>query len=66
MVETTYKIIWQREHTYAVEVTARDGARRTVAPFKQEAEVRAWIAEAKWKAAMSASKGHTGPPKKSG
>jgi len=66
MAETTYKIIWHRDHTYAVEVTERDGARGIVAPFKQDAEARAWIAEAKWKAAMSASKGHSGPPKKSG
>ena len=52
----SYKISWQRDGTYAVEVMGPDDARRTVFPFEREADAKARIADEMWKAAMGASK----------
>jgi hypothetical protein len=66
MSATTYKIIWRRDSSFAVEVTGPDGTRRTVSPFKREADAQAWIAEAKWKDAIAASKERPRAPTKPG
>jgi len=66
MRKSTYKVIWAADLSYAVEVTAPDGTRRVVAPFKREADAQSWIAEEKWKDALAASKGKAAPPEKSG
>ena len=64
MAETTYKVIWSRGPTYAVEVTEPDGKRRIVSQFARQEEAQAWIAEEKRKAAMAAGKSGTAAPKK--
>jgi len=56
MSANTYKVIWQRDSSFAFEVTSPDEARRTVTSFEREADAKAWIADEKWKAAMGASK----------
>ena len=56
MSATAYRIIWQRNSSFAVEVTGPDEARRIVTPFEREADARAWIADERWKVAMDASK----------
>ena len=66
MGNATYKVILGPDPSFAVEVTAPHGTRRITAPFKREAQAQAWIAEEKWKAAMSLGKGESAPPKKSG
>ncbi len=66
MSDTTYKIIWQRDRSYAVEVTGPDEVGRIVTPFDREADARAWIADEKWKAAMAASKERPRAPTKPG
>jgi len=66
MAKPTYKVIWKRGPTYAVEVTQPDGMRRIISPFEREADAQAWIAEAKWKEAMGASKEEPPAPKKLG
>jgi hypothetical protein len=66
MSAAAYKIIWQRNSSFGVEVTGPDEARRIVAPFKREADAKAWIADEKWKAAMGASKNRPRSPAKLG
>jgi len=66
MAETTYKVIWKRDNSFAVAVTGPDGARRTVSPFEREADAEAWIADEKWKDALAASKERPRAPKKPG
>jgi len=56
MSANAYKVIWQRDSSFAVEVTGPDEARRIVTSFEREADAKAWIADEKWKAAMGASK----------
>ena len=56
MSATAYKIIWQRNSSFGVEVTGPDEARRIVTSFEREADAKAWIADERWKAAMGASK----------
>jgi len=64
MPSTAYKIIWQRNSSFAVEVTGPDEARRIVTSFEREADAKAWIADEKWKAAMGASKNRPRSPTK--
>jgi len=66
MSATTYKIIWQRDSSFAVEVTGPDEARRIITSFEREADAKAWIADEKWKAAMAASKERPRAPTKPG
>ena len=66
MSANTYKIIWQRDSSFAVEVTGPDEACRTVSPFEREADAKAWIADERWKAAMGASKSRPRSPAKLG
>ena len=56
MSATAYKIIWQRNSSFGVEVTGPDEASRIAISFEREADAKAWIADEKWKAAMGASK----------
>jgi hypothetical protein len=64
MAKPTYKVIWSRGPTYAVEVTEPDGMRRIISLFARQEDEEAWIAEAKWRDAMGASKGDAALPKK--
>jgi len=66
MSANAYKIIWQRNSSFAVEVTGPDEARRIVTSFEREADAKAWIADEKWKDAMGASKERPRAPKKPG
>ena len=56
MSDMNYRIIWQRNSSFAVEVTGSDGVPQVVTSFKREADAKAWIADERWKAAMGASK----------
>ena len=56
MAGITYKIVWQRDSSFAVEVTGPDEARRIVTSFEREADAKAWIADERWNAVMAASK----------
>jgi len=64
MTKTAYKVTWSPGPIYEVEVTEPDGKRRIVSPFSRQEEAEAWMAEAKWKAAIAASKRDKGGPKK--
>jgi hypothetical protein len=66
MAGTTYKIVWQRNNSFAVEVTGPDEARQIVTSFEREADAKAWIADERWKAAMGASKDRPRAPIKLG
>jgi hypothetical protein len=66
MSANAYKVIWQRDSSFAVEVTGPDEAPRIVTSFEREADAKAWIADEKWKAAMGASKNRPRAPTKPG
>jgi hypothetical protein len=62
MGETNYRVVWQADQTYSVEITAPDGSGPTVPSFKREADARKWIAEQTWKAALAGIRSQTAPP----
>ena len=66
MSATAYKIIWQRNSSFGVEVTGPDEASRIAISFEREADAKAWIADERWKAAMGASKNRPQSPTKLG
>ena len=47
MGTVTYRLVFQHDLTYAIEMTMADGRKKVIKSFAREAEAEAWIAEHK-------------------
>ena len=45
MGRVTYRLVFQRDLTYAIEMTMADGKKKVIKSFVREAEAEEWIAE---------------------